>query len=199
MYPRRMGITERAVRRIREGTSGVLLQSGPDEKWRIDSMECYCHLRNVQDLVADGKTLYERRSGEPFEGLVIPFGAMVEYHPIFAKDHSRLQQLGNTVLPGVFFGYALIAEEIWKGDIFVADIEELEILDASEVHDRRLSQKKCERQGEHFIPDRGCNSNIVWKRLWSPRIHSEAGTTETSEDLMGETQGNSDPTDRNKS
>ena len=25
---------------------------------------------------------YERRFGEPFDGLAIPFGAMVEYHPI---------------------------------------------------------------------------------------------------------------------
>ena len=105
-------------------------------------MECYCHLRNVQDLVADGKTLYERRLGEPFEGLVIPFVAMVEYHPIFTKDHSRHQQLGNTVLPGVFFGFALIAEEILLSRTF----EELENLDASEIHDRRLNQKKCERQ-----------------------------------------------------
>ena len=27
------GIAERAVRRVKEGTSAVLLQSGPDEKW----------------------------------------------------------------------------------------------------------------------------------------------------------------------
>ena len=38
------GIAERAVRRIKEGTSAVLLQSGLDEKWWADSMECYCHL-----------------------------------------------------------------------------------------------------------------------------------------------------------
>ena len=44
-----------------------------------DSKECYCYLRNVQDLLADGKTRYESRFGEPFEGRVIPFGAMVEY------------------------------------------------------------------------------------------------------------------------
>ena len=42
------GIAERAVRRIKEGTSAVLLQSGLDEKWRADSMECCCCLRNVQ-------------------------------------------------------------------------------------------------------------------------------------------------------
>ena len=38
------GITERAVRIIKEGTSAVLLQSGLVEKWCADSMECYCYL-----------------------------------------------------------------------------------------------------------------------------------------------------------
>ena len=71
------GIAERAVRRIKEGTSAVLLQSGLDEK-------CW-----------DGKTLYERRLGEPFKGPLIPFGPMVEYHHISSKDQSRLHQFGN--------------------------------------------------------------------------------------------------------
>ena len=35
------GIAERVVRRVKEGTSAVLLQSGLDEKWWADSMECY--------------------------------------------------------------------------------------------------------------------------------------------------------------
>ena len=89
------GIAERAVRRIEEGTSAVLLQSGLDEKWWADSMECYCYLRNVQDLLSDGKTLYEQRFGEPFRGPVIPFGSMMEYHPTSAKDKSRLHQFGE--------------------------------------------------------------------------------------------------------
>ena len=37
------GIAERAVRRVKEGASAVLVQSGLDEKWWADSMEC--HLR----------------------------------------------------------------------------------------------------------------------------------------------------------
>ena len=77
---------QRQVRRIEEGTSAVLLQSGLDEKWWADSMECDCYLRNIQDLLSDGKTPYDRRFGKPFIGPVIPFGAMVEYHPISAKD-----------------------------------------------------------------------------------------------------------------
>ena len=41
------GIAERAVRIVKEGTSAVLLQSGLDENWWEDSMECYTYLRNV--------------------------------------------------------------------------------------------------------------------------------------------------------
>ena len=122
------------MRRINEGTFAVLLRSGLDEKWWADSMECYCHLRNIQDLLSDGKTPYERRFGMPFNGLVIPFGAMIEYHPISAKDTSRQHQFGPRVLPGIFLGYVLYAGRIWKGDIMIADIEELEEMDASELH-----------------------------------------------------------------
>ena len=57
------GIAERAVRRVKEGTSAVLLQSGLNESWWTDSMECYTYLRNVTDLLSDGKTPYERRFG----------------------------------------------------------------------------------------------------------------------------------------
>ena len=58
------GIAERAVRRVKEGTSAVLLQSGLNESWWADSMECYTYLRNVTDLLSDGKTPYERRFWE---------------------------------------------------------------------------------------------------------------------------------------
>ena len=123
------GIAERAVRRVKEGASAVLSQSGLDNKWWADSVECYCYLRKIQDKLSDGKTPY-RRFGMPFNGPVIPFGAMVEYHPISAKDQTGLHQFGAKVLPG-----------IWKGDIVVADIEELGEMDAPGLHARRLNAK----------------------------------------------------------
>ena len=64
------GIAERAVRRVKEGTSAVLLQSGLNESWWADSMECYTYLRNVTDLLSDGKTPYERRFGQPLDEMV---------------------------------------------------------------------------------------------------------------------------------
>ena len=94
------GIAERAVRRVNEGTSAVLLQSGLNESWWADSMECYTYLRNVSDLLSDGKTPYERRFGQPFKGPNTPFGSLVEYHPFTAKDQSIIHQFGKKVLPG---------------------------------------------------------------------------------------------------
>ena len=102
------GTAERAVRRIKEGTSVVLLQSSLDEKWWADSMECYCNMRNMQDLLSDEKTPYERRFGEPVKGPIIPLGSMIEYHPITPKVLSRLHQFGKTVLPRIFLGYVCI-------------------------------------------------------------------------------------------
>ena len=136
------GTAERAVRRVKEGTSAVLLQSGLNESWWADSMECYTYLRNVTDLLTDGKTPHERRFGQPFKGFIFPFGSLVEYHPITAKDQSRIHQFGKKVLPGLFLGYALYAGWIWNGDVLVADFEELETMDASEIYSKRLNAKQ---------------------------------------------------------
>ena len=144
------GIAERAVRRVKDGTSAVLLQSGLDERWWSDSLECYCYLRNVQDLLADGKTPYERRFGEPFKGPTIPFGAMVEYHPSSPKDQARIHQFGKKVLPAIFLGCELIAGEF---GILIADLEDFEKFDASNIYPRRLNAKEVliTRKDDDFI------------------------------------------------
>ena len=78
----------------------------------------------------------------PFKGPTIPFGSLVEYHTITAKDQSRIHQFGKKVLPGLFLGYALYAGGIWKGDVLIADLEELETMDASEIYSKRLNAKE---------------------------------------------------------
>ena len=77
--------------------------------------------------------------GKPFQGPIIPFGSLVEYYPISAKDQSRIHQFGKKILPGLFLECALYAGGIWKGDVLVADIEELETMDASEIYSKRLN------------------------------------------------------------
>ena len=127
-------------------------------------MECYTYLRNVTDLLSDGKTPYERRFGQPFKGPIIPFGSLVEYHPFTSKDQSRIHQFGKKVLPGIFLGYALYAEGIWKGDIMVADVEELETMDASEIYSKRLNAKEVifqQENGKLFYQSQMDESNFI--------------------------------------
>ena len=139
---RQNGIAGRAVRRVKEGTSAVLLQSGLNESWWADSMDCYTNLRNVTDLLSDGKTPCGRCFWQPFKGPIIPFGSLVEYHPITAKGQSRIHQFGKNVLPGLLLGYAVYAGRIWKGDVLVAGLEELETMDASKIFSKKDSMRK---------------------------------------------------------
>ena len=85
---------------------------------------------------------------------IIPFGSLVEYYPITAKDQSRIHQFGKKELPGLFLGYALYAGGIWKGDVLIADLEELETMDASEIYSKRLNAKEVifPKQGEFIFP-----------------------------------------------
>ena len=99
------------------------------------------------------------RFGKRFNGPVIPFGAMAEYHLISAEDRPRLHQFGPKVLTGLFLGYVLLGYAvhagggICKGDILVAGIEELEQMDASEMYAKRLNAKEVLTpvSGEKFI------------------------------------------------
>ena len=85
---------------------------------------------------------------------IYSIGSLVEYHPFTAKDQSRIHQLGKKVLPGLFLRYALYAGWIWKGDVLIADLEELETMDASEIYSKRLNAKEVifPKEGEFIFP-----------------------------------------------
>ena len=81
-----------------------------------------------------GKTPHERRFGIPQNGPVIPFGAVVEYTLSLRKtcrDYISLVQKSCQ-----FFRLRLNIACGWNldRDIMVADSEELEEMDASELH-----------------------------------------------------------------
>ena len=121
------GIAERAAHRVKGDTSATLLQSGLHGMLMLSTKR--------SRLLIGRQNLHERRFGEPFCGPIISYGSMAEYHPISATDQTRLHQFGKKVLPGIFRGSPLHAKGgIWTGDVLVADIEELDMLDASEVH-----------------------------------------------------------------
>ena len=127
---RRIVLLKKAVRRIKEGTSAVLLQSGLDEKWWANSMECYCHLRNVQDLLADWKNSLGKAIRRTIKRPSDSFRCNGWISSDFFTWPVKAPPIWQESLPGIFLGYALIARRIWKGDVLVADIEELENMDA---------------------------------------------------------------------
>ena len=78
-------------------------------------MECYIYLRNVTDLLSDGKTSYERRFRHTFKGPIISFvHCLNEYHPITTKDQSRVHQFGKKVLPELLLGYVCTRREFGR-------------------------------------------------------------------------------------
>ena len=155
------GIAERTVRRVIEGTSALLLQSGLNESWWQILWNCYIDQRNVSDLFSD--------AGE----------ALVEYYPLIAKDQSRIHQFGKKVLPGLFLRYALYTGGIWKGDVLVADLEELETMDASEIYSKRLNAKEVifPKQGEFFFCSRRWTNQNPWRRSGTENIHFGTAAT----------------------
>ena len=189
-------ISERAVRFAKEGTSAVLLQSGLNESWWGDSMEWYTYLRNVINQLSDGKTPYERRLGQPFQGPIIPFGSLVEFHPITAKDQSRIHQFGKKVFPGLFLGHALYAGGIWKGDVLVADFEELETMDASETYSKERPNANevifPQERGEFFFSNRRWTNLTPWMRSRLENIHfirQRPIQGDSHIDFLGESEG----------
>ena len=122
--------------------------------------------------MSDGKTPIKRRFGQPIRGPIIPFGSLVKYHPITAKDQSRIHQFRKKVLLGLFFGYALYAGGIWKGDVLIADFEELETTDASEIYSKRLNAKEV-----IFPKQRELVSPIEDGRIKTPKGDQELRTS----------------------
>ena len=154
-------------------------QSGLNESWWADSMECYTYLRNVTDLLFDGKTPYERRFGQPLIGHIIPFGSLVECHPITAKDQSRIHQFGKKVLPGLFLGYALLRGENlerWR-----TDRRPWGVGNGGRIGNL-LEKTQCER-GDisltrviYFSNRRWTNQN-TWRRSGTENIHLDTAAT----------------------
>ena len=109
-----IGFAERAVRRVKEGTSAVL-QSGSGEKWWTDSMECYCYLRIVQDLMAELEKLHMKDDSENHSRdrsfHLQQLSNIIRFHQEFNPDFTNL---ARKFLPGINLGYASVAGECGK-------------------------------------------------------------------------------------
>ena len=166
------GIAERSVRRLKEWTSAVLLQSGLDKEWWADSMECHCYLRNIQDLLSGGKTPYERRFGIPFMTDQWKFRCQQQ---CFVKPH-RAEVAGETC--------RAVGEHEKNACIVEAD-ESMRI---------RMEGAHHRDHADHIV-GKGMNSfchyNLVHKFIPMPQAMKIPDAKAAVEKRMGKTCGNS--------
>ena len=122
---------------VSQDSDALVSQRG--EKYRWNPMEkVFGSIRKVRFTQSTLRQASIREKKGPPLGKI----QVKPHHHLSAKDQSRIHPFGKEVLLGLFLGYALYAEGIWKGDILVADSEELEEMDASEIHARRLNAKE---------------------------------------------------------
>ena len=110
----------------------------------------------------------------PFDGPIVPFGAMVEYHPISAKEQKYCQVSFS------FMHYT--RKESGTETLRSQTFEELEEMDASELHARRLNAKEVltpQRSGIFIFPVAGGTVNNLWVRTASENINLNPGASGT--------------------
>ena len=154
-----------------------------------DSMECCCYLRNDQDLMADGKTPYERRFGESIKGPNIPFGALVENLPNSRRDKARIHQFGQKLLPGFFLKICFDrGREFGKETFWLLILKNRK----SWMHQKHIPEDWMQKKS--WYPRKTENLQFLWqmvqqitrKRLRFPRNHSETWTYRKGEGISVE-------------
>ena len=103
---------------------------------------------------------------------------------------------------GFFQGYALIAGRLCKGDILIADIEEFENLDASDICPRRLNAKEVlvtQKNGEFVFPVADGSTKLLGRDYEFQEPIPRREQTVRSESLSGDSHGEmEESTDRIK-
>jgi len=117
------GIAERLVRTVLDGSRTLLEHAGlPQSFWPL-AMKCFSTLYNITHRLDDESTPWTRRHGVEFSGLLIPFGALVDFMPA-PEVIKKLPKFAPRSIPGVFLGYELSPGGAWKGVYIVASLED---------------------------------------------------------------------------
>ena len=155
------GIAEEAVRRVKEATSSISLQSGLDELWWTESMECCCY----------------------FYALSRIFHQMGQLHTNGVLKHNSVEQKSNIILFQRKIRQVSInsarkyfvrdAGGSWKGDLLVADVNEQLEIDPSEVYLRRISTK------EVLVPRK--RDNFIFRSDGSAKLAGKGSEVRTSD------------------
>ena len=122
------GIAERAVRRVKEGTSSVLVNWTDLRKASGHLLVGLAHVWDSNTTPLLLPTRFLEAQTDPFDGPMITFGAVVKCYSSVCRRPSQGPSASANVLIGQFSEYALNAGGCGAGDPFTVDTEDLKTL-----------------------------------------------------------------------
>ena len=185
------------MRRVKEGTSAVLLQPGLDENWWLILWNGVpiCETFKISCLMGKLHTkgvLENKRTSHSvwFIGRVSPY-----FCERPAKNPSIWKESLTWIVPWIRSARG----ENLEGDILVADIEELETMDASEIYSKRLNAKEVifpKENGKFIFPAADVRIKFIGgdqELRTSTLIRDRPFQGESNIDFLGESEGSLPP------
>ena len=130
--PQTNGIVEREVRRILDGTRSALLHAGFPTRWWSWAIQHFCWAYNFTNRPSRASPFVER-SGGPFNGLTVPFGALVYAIPTPVQKKNRPAKFAPKAQPMLFMGWAFHDGAAWSKDYYVLPVDELSRLSLESI------------------------------------------------------------------
>ena len=95
--PRTNAIAESKVKLVLHGARVALRQAGLGARFWPYACRHFCHARNIE--MRDGECAYSARfDGTQFDGMVLPFGCLVDFFPTPARKQTRRSTKDDVVL-----------------------------------------------------------------------------------------------------
>ena len=143
-------MAERSIRSVIDGTRVNLEQAGLHHQYWAHAARHACMANNIVDT-REGSSPWSLRFGEKFTGPLVPFGLRIDYWigpKNKAKSSLRLEPTSN---PGIFLGYAVQSNFVWRKEFMVLPLKDVMESDFSaEIQPLRVHQIAVPDIGLHF-------------------------------------------------
>ena len=120
--PQTNGVAERAVKSVIEGVRTVMDMAGTGHRWWPLAMGHFVFSNNIIDRNGDSPWQKRHQKGA-FNGLIVPFGSLVDFQPSPVQGKVTLK-FGCKTIPGLFAGYYVLPGGQWRGDYLVVPLSD---------------------------------------------------------------------------